>query len=74
MSDKDVRRAMQHVDKYGAGAKKRKKLHSRKDILHAVLSERKRGTLNSGSGHRVKSKAQALAIGFSEARRNLGEL
>jgi hypothetical protein len=34
-----------------------------------VMRERKRGTLKSGSGKRVKSRKQAIAIGLSEARR-----
>ncbi|HET7671034.1 MAG TPA: DUF6496 domain-containing protein [Burkholderiales bacterium] len=34
-----------------------------------VMHERKRGTLRSGSGKRVKSRKQAIAIGLSEARR-----
>ena len=35
-----------------------------------AMSERKRGTLKSGSGRRVKSKKQAIAIGLSQARRS----
>jgi hypothetical protein len=34
-----------------------------------VMRERKRGTLKSGSGKRVTSRKQAIAIGLSEARR-----
>jgi len=35
-----------------------------------AMRERKRGTLKSGrSGKRVTSRAQAIAIGLSEARR-----
>lgn len=38
--------------------------------VHAVMRERKEGTLKSGSsGKRVKSRKQAIAIGLSEARR-----
>ena len=33
------------------------------------MRERKRGTLRSGSGGKVKSRKQAIAIGLSEARR-----
>ena len=32
------------------------------------MHERKRGTLKSGSGRKVKSRKQAIAIGLSEAR------
>jgi len=32
------------------------------------MGERKRGTLITGSGKRVKSRKQAIAIGLSEAR------
>jgi hypothetical protein len=34
-----------------------------------AMHERKRGTLRSGSGKKVTSKKQAIAIGLSEARK-----
>lgn len=34
-----------------------------------VMRERKRGTLKSGSGQKVTSRKQAIAIGLSEARK-----
>ncbi|PZR40544.1 MAG: hypothetical protein DI538_03955 [Azospira oryzae] len=34
-----------------------------------TLRERKKGTLRSGSGQKVTSKKQAIAIGLSEARK-----
>ncbi len=34
-----------------------------------VMHERKKGTLRSGSGQKVTSRKQAIAIGLSEARR-----
>ena len=34
-----------------------------------AMRKRKRGTLKSGSGRKVKSRKQAIAIGLSEARR-----
>ena len=34
-----------------------------------VMREKKRGTLRSGSGAKVKSRKQAIAIGLSEARK-----
>ena len=46
--------------KYGKGAQK-----SVKKTMH----KRKKGTLRSGSGKKVKSRKQAIAIGLSEARR-----
>ena len=51
--------------KYGkkAGEKVKKAMH-----------ERKRGQLKSGSGKKVKSKKQAIAIGLSEARREGGKV
>jgi Family of unknown function (DUF6496) len=33
-----------------------------------AMRKRKRGTLKSGSGRKVKSRKQAIAIGLSEAR------
>lgn len=35
-----------------------------------VMREMKHGTLKSGSGHRVKSRKQAVAIALSEARKS----
>jgi len=34
-----------------------------------AMEERKEGTLRSGSGKKVTSKKQAIAIGLSEARK-----
>lgn len=34
-----------------------------------VMSEYKSGALKSGSGHKVTSRKQAIAIGLSEARK-----
>jgi hypothetical protein len=45
--------------KYGRKASK-----SVKSAMH----RRKKGTLKSGSGRKVKSRKQAIAIGLSEAR------
>jgi hypothetical protein len=49
--------------KYGKGASK---------SVKSAMSRRKRGTLRrskSGKGGKVKSRAQAIAIGLSEARK-----
>ena len=35
----------------------------------SAMRRRKRGTLRSGSGRRVTSRKQAIAIGLSEARK-----
>ena len=40
-----------------------------KHKVEKVMHEHKRGTLKSGSGKKVKSRKQAIAIGLSEARR-----
>ena len=42
--------------------------------VERAMSERKRGTLKSGSGRKVKSRKQAIAIGLSEARRAGGKV
>ena len=48
--------------KYGLKAQK---------TVERVMRERKRGTLRSGgSGRRVTSRQQAIAIGLSEARQS----
>ncbi|HSP97321.1 MAG TPA: DUF6496 domain-containing protein [Candidatus Dormibacteraeota bacterium] len=44
------------------------------DKVEKAMHERKRGTLRSGSGKRVKSRKQAIAIGLSEARRAGGKV
>lgn len=36
--------------------------------VHKAVHEFKKGKLKSGSGHKVKSRKQAIAIGLSEAR------
>lgn len=63
-----VLKATQHPDVLGAGAKKRKHLPP-KEKVHAVMKEFKKGTLHSGSGGKVTSRKQAVAIGLSEARK-----
>jgi hypothetical protein len=47
------------VAKYGAKASEK---------VEKAMHERKRGTLKSGSGRKVTSKKQAIAIGLSQAR------
>ena len=37
--------------------------------VEKVMHERKHGTLRSGSGKKVTSRKQAIAIGLSEARK-----
>ena len=37
--------------------------------VEKVMHERKAGTLKSGSGKKVTSRKQAIAIGLSEARK-----
>jgi len=39
------------------------------DKVEKVMREKKRGTLKSGSGKKVTSRKQAIAIGLSEARK-----
>lgn len=38
------------------------------DKVEKAMHERKHGTLKSGSGKKVTSRKQAIAIGLSEAR------
>jgi hypothetical protein len=42
--------------------------------VEKAMHERKKGTLKSGSGQKVKSKKQAIAIGLSEARKAGGKV
>ena len=46
--------------KYGESASK---------TVKSAMHRRKKGTLKSGSGTKVKSRKQAIAIGLSEARK-----
>jgi len=46
--------------KYGSSASK---------TVKSAMRRRKKGTLKSGSGRRVTSRKQAIAIGLSEARK-----
>lgn len=46
--------------KYSKGAQKK---------VEKVMHEKKKGTLRSGSGKKVTSRKQAIAIGLSEARK-----
>ena len=41
-----------------------------KGKIHKVMKEHKSGTLKSGSGKKVKSRKQAVAIALSEARKS----
>lgn len=42
--------------------------------VEKTMRERKRGTLRSGSGKKVTSRKQAIAIGLSEARKAGGKV
>lgn len=42
--------------------------------VEKAMHERKRGSLKSGSGKKVTSKKQAIAIGLSEARKAGGKV
>ena len=44
------------------------------DKVEKAMHERKKGTLKSGSGKKVTSKKQAIAIGLSEARKAGGKV
>jgi hypothetical protein len=53
------------VAKYGKAASKR---------VASAMRRKKKGTLKSSSGARVKSRKQAIAIGLSEAREKGGKV
>ncbi len=44
------------------------------DKVEKAMHERKRGSLKSGSGKKVTSKKQAIAIGLSQARKAGGKV
>ena len=41
-----------------------------KSKVHKVMKEHKEGSVRSGSGKKVKSRKQAVAIALSEARKS----
>ena len=45
-----------------------------KSKVTKVMREHKKGKLKSGSGKKVKSRKQAIAIGLSEARKAGGKV
>jgi hypothetical protein len=49
-------------------AKKRRYSKKASSTVESAMRRRKHGTLKSGSGRKVKSRKQAIAIGLSEAR------
>jgi hypothetical protein len=51
-------------------AKKSSSSSKGKSKIHKVMKEHKQGTLKSGSGKKVKSRKQAVAIALSEARKS----
>jgi hypothetical protein len=50
--------------------KKSSRASTGKAKIHKVMKEKKEGTLKSGSGKKVKSHKQAIAIALSEARKS----
>ena len=42
--------------------------------VKSAMHRKKKGTLKSGSGRKVKSRKQAIAIGLSEAREKGGKV
>jgi hypothetical protein len=64
---------------FGSGERRRRLLmakYGRKasEKVERAMHERKRGTLKSGSGRKVTSRKQAIAIGLSEAREAGGKV
>ena len=59
-SGKSSRRRKSTGRKYGSAAGK---------SVESAMRRKKRGTLRSGKGGKVKSRKQAIAIGLSEARK-----
>lgn len=58
-----------------SGAKSKRKYGDKaSEMVESAMHELKRGTLRSGSGQKVTSRAQAIAIGLSQARRAGGKV
>ena len=56
--------------KKAAATKKKSSTTKGKKKVEKVMREHKQGKLKSGSGKKVKSRKQAVAIALSEARRS----
>ena len=56
--------------KKSSSTKKKSSSTKGKAKVAKVMRERKHGTLKSGSGKKVKSRKQAVAIALSEARKS----
>lgn len=54
---------------HGMHKRKKKRGSKGQHKIGKVMHEFKHGTLRSGSGHRVTSRKQAIAIAMSEARK-----
>lgn len=66
--------ALHHPNKLGSGAKKRNALHlNEQQEFEVITKEFKRGTLYSGSGHKVTNINQAKAIAISELKKRGGK-
>jgi hypothetical protein len=63
--NKRQKEALEHPDRLGEGAKKRRKLPL-KERAAPIVEEFKQGTLYSGSGHQVTKPSQMRAIIHSE--------
>lgn len=48
--------------------------HKASDKVEKTMHERKQGTLRCGSGKKVTSRKQAIAIGLNEARKEGGKV
>lgn len=71
-SRKRIAKALRHPDKLGAGAAARRKHLKRSDeYVTAVMKEFYSGTLHGPHGKKIKRRDRALAIGISEAKRNV---
>jgi hypothetical protein len=65
MSLAGTTRKENRMAKYGRAASKR---------VESAMRRKKKGTLKSGSGRKVTSRKQAIAIGLSEAREKGGKV
>jgi hypothetical protein len=69
----------EHIDSRKSSARKTSSTARRygakaSEKVEKAMHEKKRGTLRSGSGKKVTSRKQAIAIGLSEARRAGGKV
>ena len=71
---RDVNLLAQHSTRFASSSRMAKYGKAASRRVKSAMHRKKKGTLKSGSGRKVKSRKQAIAIGLSEARKKGGKV